>query len=148
MSKGDILISVRPEFAERIASGEKAAELRRRAPRIQPGCRVWIYAKAPEAMISICVTVDRIIIGSPQHIWRAHKEQLGVSRDEFDGYFGDTDSGCAIFFTKIEDVSPGVALSEIRSKAKRFHPPQYFKRLHEGSPELALFRSRLASSTV
>src|SRR6185312_15591306 len=74
VSKGDILISVRPEFAERIASGEKAAELRRRAPRIQPGCRVWIYTKAPEAMISICVTVDRIITGSPQHIWRAHKE--------------------------------------------------------------------------
>ena len=47
MSKGDILISVRPKFVERIASGEKAAELRRRAPRIQPGCRVWIYTKAP-----------------------------------------------------------------------------------------------------
>jgi hypothetical protein len=37
-----------------------------------------------------------------------------------------------------------VALAEIRSKSKGFHPPQFFKRLEEGSPELKLFRSRLA----
>lgn len=144
MSKGDILISVQPKFVERIAAGKKSAELRRRTPRIQPGCKVWIYTKAPEAMISICVTVDRIITGSPQKIWRAHQLHLGVSRDEFESYFGETETGCAIFFKKVEDVSPGVALSEIRTKAKGFHPPQFFKRLTEGSPELKLFRSRLA----
>jgi predicted transcriptional regulator len=148
VSKGDIVISMRLKFVERIASGQKAAELRRRAPRIQPGCRVWIYTKAPEAMISICVTVDRIITGSPQEIWQSHKLQLGVSRDEFDSYFGEADTGCAIFFRQVEDVSPGVALSEIRSKSKGFHPPQFFKRLQEGSPELKLFRSRLSGLVV
>lgn len=148
MSKGDIVISVQPKFVERIVSGQKAAELRRRAPRIQPGCRVWIYTKAPEAMISICVTVDRIVTGSPQEIWRLHKSHLGVSRDEFESYFGRTETGCAIFFKKVEDVSPGVALSEIRSKSKGFHPPQFFKRLHEGSPELKLFRSRLIGAAM
>lgn len=143
MSKGDIVISVQQKFVERIIAGEKAAELRRRAPRIQPGCRVWIYSKAPEAMISICVTVDRIVKGSPQGIWQSHRTDLGVSRDEFDAYFGDTKIGCAIFFKEVVDVSPRVALSEIRSKSKGFHPPQFFKRLEEGSPELKLFRSRL-----
>lgn len=143
MSKGDIVISVQQKFVERIVAGEKAAELRRRAPRIQPGCRVWIYTKAPEAMISICVTVDRIVTGSPQDIWQSHRSDLGVSLDEFENYFGETETGCAIFFKQVEDVSPGVALSEIRSKSKGFHPPQFFKRLEEDSPELKLFRSRL-----
>jgi predicted transcriptional regulator len=143
VSKGDIVISVQQKFVERIVAGKKAAELRRRAPRIQPGCRVWIYTKAPEAVISICVTVDRIVTGSPQYIWRSHRSDLGVSLDEFEDYFGQTETGCAIFFKQVEDVSPGVALSEIRSKAKGFHPPQFFKRLEEGSPELKLFRSRL-----
>jgi predicted transcriptional regulator len=148
VSSGDIVISVRQQFVERIVSGKKGAELRRRAPRIQPGCRVWIYTKAPEATISICVTVDRIITGTPQEIWRLHESQLGVSRDEFDGYFGGTNTACAIFFKKIEDVSPSVGLSEIRSKSRGFQPPQFFKRLHEGSPELRLFRSRLNSAVV
>ena len=143
MNKGDILISVHQKFVERIIAGNKAAELRRRAPRIQPGCRVWIYTKAPEAVISICVTVNRIVTGHPQDIWHSHSADLGVSFDEFEDYFGETENGCAIFFKKVEDVSPGVELSEIRSKAKGFHPPQFFKRLEEGSPELQLFRSRL-----
>jgi predicted transcriptional regulator len=143
VSKGDIVISVRQKFVERIVAGKKAAELRRRAPRIQPGCRVWIYTKAPEAVISICVTVDRIVTGSPQDIWQSYRSDLGVSLDEFEDYFGETETGCAIFFKQVEDVSPGVALSEIRSKSKGFHPPQFFKRLEEGSPELKLFRSRL-----
>jgi predicted transcriptional regulator len=143
VSKGDIVISVRQKFVERIVAGKKAAELRRRAPRIQPGCRVWIYTKAPEAVISISVTVDRIVTGSPQDIWQSHRSDLGVSLDEFEDYFGETETGCAIFFKQVEDVSPGVALSEIRSKSKGFHPPQFFKRLEEGSPELKLFRSRL-----
>jgi predicted transcriptional regulator len=143
VSKGDIVISVQQKFVERIVAGKKAAELRRRVPRIQPGCRVWIYTKAPEAVISICVTVDRIVTGSPQDIWQSHRSNLGVSLDEFEDYFGNTETGCAIFFKRVEGVSPGVALSEIRSKSKGFHPPQFFKRLEEGSPELKLFRSRL-----
>ncbi len=143
MSKGDIVISVQRKFVERILAGKKAAELRRRAPRIQPGCRVWIYTKAPEAMISVCVTVDRVVKGTPREIWQRHQATLGVSFDEFEAYFADTDSACAIFFKQVEDVSPGVALSEIRSRSKGFHPPQFFKRLEEGSPELKLFRSRL-----
>jgi predicted transcriptional regulator len=143
VSKGDIVISVQQKFVARIVAGEKAAELRRRAPRIQPGCRVWIYTKAPEAVISICVTVDRIVTGSPRDIWRSHHSDLGVSLAEFEEYFWGTDTGCAIFFKQVEDVLPGVALSEIRSKSKGFHPPQFFKRLEEGSPELKLFRSRL-----
>ena len=82
MSKGDIVISVRHKFVERIVAGKKGAELRRRAPRIQPGCKVWIYTKAPEAVISICVTVDRIVAGSPKEIWQSHRSDLGVSRDQ------------------------------------------------------------------
>ncbi len=143
MSKGDIVISVRHKFVERIVAGKKGAELRRRAPRIQPGCKVWIYTKAPEAVISICVTVDRIVAGSPKEIWQSHRSDLGVSRDEFEDYFKEAQTACAIFFKLVEDVSPSVALSEIRSKSKGFHPPQFFKRLEEGSPELKLFRSRL-----
>ena len=143
MSKGDIVISVQRKFVERIIAGEKAAELRRRAPRILPGCRVWIYTKAPEAVISLCVTVDRVVKGAPLEIWRAHHQTLGVSFEEFEAYCENTDTACAILFKEVEDVSPGVALAEIRVHAKGFHPPQFFKRLGENSPELELFRSRL-----
>ena len=142
MSSGDIVISVKPKFVERILTGEKAAELRRRAPRIEPGCKVWIYTKAPEAMITVRVTVDRIVTGSPAEIWCAHKRSLGVTRDEFDSYFAETDIACAILFSRVREIWPALPLSEIRAESKHFQPPQFFKRLHQGSPELRLFRSR------
>ncbi|MEO8735491.1 MAG: ASCH domain-containing protein [Edaphobacter sp.] len=143
MSKGDIIISVQPKFVERILAGEKVAELRRRVPRIQPGCKVWIYTTAPDAVISVCVTVDHIVTASPDKLWKSHRKTLGVSIEEFEEYFKESQTGCAIFFAKVEGLNPGVALAEIRSKSKGFHPPQFFKRLDEGSPELQLFRSRL-----
>jgi predicted transcriptional regulator len=143
VSKGDIVISVQPKFVERILAGEKVAELRRRVPRIQPGCKVWIYTTAPDAVISICVTVERIVTATPNELWKSHRKTIGVSIDEFEDYFKESQIGCAIFFAKVEGLHPSVALAEIRSKSKGFHPPQFFKRLHEGSPELQLFRSRL-----
>jgi predicted transcriptional regulator len=147
VSKENILISVRQKFVERILAGEKLAELRRRVPRIQPGCRVWIYTTAPDAVISVCVTVDRIVTAPPTKLWKAHSDNLGVSLDEFRQYFESSDIGCAIFFAKVEGLKPEVPLAEVRSKSKGFHPPQFFKRLPEGSPELSLFRSRLASDS-
>jgi hypothetical protein len=40
--------------------------------------------KTPEAMISICVTLDRIVTDSPRDIWQSHGSNLGVSLDEFE----------------------------------------------------------------
>lgn len=142
VSSGDIVISVKQKFVARILAGEKAAELRRRVPRIEPGCKVWIYTKAPEASIEVRVTVDRIVTGSPMEIWEAHESSLGVSWDEFESYFAQAPSACAILFNRVEEIWPALPLSEIRKKSKHFQPPQFFKRLHEGSPELSLFRSR------
>ena len=145
MGNGDIVISVKSKFVGRILAGEKVAELRRRAPRINPGCRIWIYTTAPEATVMLRVTVDRVVTGSPTEIWSKHRNALGVSIDEFETYFADADSACAILFSGIQEVIPVVPLSEIRKRARSFQPPQFFKRLHEGSPELKLFRSRLAN---
>jgi predicted transcriptional regulator len=142
-SGGDIVISVKAKFVARMLAGEKVAELRRRAPRIDPGCRIWIYCTAPEATVMVCATVDRIVTGTPKEIWSAHRPALGVSIEEFETYFAETESACAILFSKVNEVTPSVPLIEIRRRARFFQPPQFFKRLHEGSPELKLFRSRL-----
>ncbi len=148
VSSGDIVISVKQKFVARILAGEKVAELRRRAPRIEPGCKVWIYTKAPEATVNVCVTVDRVVTGSPMEIWEAHEASLGVSWDEFENYFAEAQSACAILFNRVQEIWPVLPLSEIREKSKHFQPPQFFKRLHEGSPELRLFRSRSTRDRV
>ena len=144
MSSGeDIVISVKAKFVTRILAGDKVAELRRRAPRIDAGCKIWIYSTAPEATLMVRVTVDRIVTGTPDEIWSAHQAALGVSIEEFQSYFAEAESACAILFHEVCEIKPSVPLTEIRRRARFFQPPQFFKRLQEGSPELELFRSRI-----
>jgi predicted transcriptional regulator len=143
MSKGDIVISLEPKFVARIVNGRKTAELRRRVPRIEPGCRVWIYTKAPEAVVSVCVIVEKVVVNTPDEIWSRHCADLGVSKEEFQSYFTAREVGCAIFFKAVRGLSPAVLLSELKSITNLFHPPQFFKWLREDGPELKLLQSRL-----
>lgn len=141
---GDIVISIKSKFVARILAGQKVAELRRRVPRIEPGCRIWIYSTAPESTVAVRATVDRVVTGSPDQIWAEHRDACGVSSEEFDEYFTNADQACVIFFREVREVSPRVPLKEIRRKVGVFQPPQFFKRLSANSPELELFRSRCA----
>lgn len=87
--------------------------------------------------------------GRPNHHWNpsietvAHQFLLGVSRDESESCFGETETGCAIFFKKVEDVSPGVALSEICNKAKGFRSPQVLQATDGKQARVEMFRSLL-----
>lgn len=141
-SSGDIVISIKSKYVDRIIAGEKLAELRRRAPQIAPGCRIWIYKTAPHATIAIMATVDAVATGSPSEIWERYEEVCGVSHEEFTQYFAEAKQACAILLRDVKEISPQLSLREIRKKSRSFQPPQFFKRLHDGSPELELFRSR------
>jgi predicted transcriptional regulator len=144
-SGGDIVLSIKSKFVDRILAGEKQVELRRRVPRIGPGCRVWIYRTAPDATVAVRATVARVVTGSPRDIWTSYRDVCGVSVEEFDSYFDKAERACAIFLCNVLEVSPKVPLREIRKKSRDFQPPQFFKRLEENSPELELFRSRALS---
>lgn len=68
MSKA-VLISIRPEWAEKIARGEKTVEIRKSRPQLKTPFRAYIYCtegnlsyKCPNGMICHCVG-GRVVIG-------------------------------------------------------------------------------------
>ena len=73
-----------------------------------------------------------------------YRSKVGITRDQFDSYFEGSSIACAILLKDVRRVVPAVELSDLRSRLKSFHPPQFFKRLHRGSPEFLLLRSHLA----
>src|SRR5262249_28321732 len=93
---GDILISVRSEYATKILSGQKTVELRRRHLNVKPGTRVWIYSKAPYAAVQARAVVENIVSGKPAGLWRKFRCCAGISHREFRTYFGSTNVGHAI----------------------------------------------------
>ena len=140
----NILISVEERHTSNILSGNKSVELRRKPLNISSGTRMWIYSKLPRGQVQALAIVDEVVADSLEKIWCLYGAQSAISKSEFDAYFADAEIGYAIVFQEVRPLEPILSLSSIREKIAHFHPPQFFKRLANNSPELAFFQTALA----
>ena len=90
-----VLLSIKPEFAERIFTGEKRFEYRK-ATFKKAVSTVVVYATQPVGMIIGEFEVGRVLQGAPAEIWEATKSQAGISKDLFLRYFSGRTKGYAI----------------------------------------------------
>ncbi len=139
----DILISVEERHACNILAGNKTVELRRKKINVSSGTRMWIYSKLPCGQIQGIATVDKVITMAPKDIWRLFGARSAISKLEFEEYFANKDIGHAIVLNEVRALTPMLDLAEIRKRISHFQPPQFFKKLSQGSPELALFQTAL-----
>src|SRR5690348_16354315 len=88
MDKGssELLISLKPQYADAILAGQKTVELRRGRVNVNPGARLWIYSTLPRGRIEGSFTVDKVIAGSAATIWRQFGSRAFVSKQAFDEY--------------------------------------------------------------
>ena len=136
----DALISIRPNYAEAILTGEKTVELRRRIPAINLGTRLWIYATRPVGAIVGSAVVDKIIEGTPAEVWKECINRIALDRREYDKYFFGTDRALGLSLSDITRRHP-IGIDQLREIQKGFHPPQVLTRL---SSQETIFLSKLA----
>lgn len=141
----DILISVEERHVKNLLAGTKRIELRRRAVRVPPSTRVWIYSKVPVGQLRAYGVVESVDEASPSEIWGRYGKISGLTAEEFYSYYEGSDFACALIFSQVNEVPPNLTLSALRSKLQGFHPPQFFKYLGQDSKELKLFRQQLFS---
>ena len=139
----EAIISIHPEFAEAILSGEKTVELRRRIPRTPVGTRLWIYATRPRAAVVGTAVIEKILRRTPLTIWNAYKSQLCIRRGAYDAYFNGCDEAVAIFLTEVATHRP-IPIDELREMKTGFHPPQVLARISEAE---SLYLSKRALDT-
>lgn len=135
----NILISVEERHVLNMLNGTKMVELRRRSVSIKEGSRVWIYSKVPIGQLKAYGIVQKVHRATPRKIWKQYGSMSGISKMEFDQYFENISFGCAIVFQSIDELENKISLNAIREAVGNFHPPQFFKYLNTGSPELELF---------
>jgi len=140
-SSRDILISVENQYVEKMLDGTKMVELRRRVLSLEEGSHVWIYSKIPTGRLMACGIVEHVFKAAPIDIWDHYGDVSGVTKAEFDTYFDAVECGCAIVFSSVSELHNKISLKSIRDVLGDFHPPQFFKNLSSGSPELKLFRN-------
>ena len=105
-----MLTSIKPRYAQQILNGTKTVEFRKRGPAKTVQVMV-IYESAPTKMIVGAAVVGRVITGISQSLWEQYHSVGGISREEFDAYFGSAKlEPCRYGETPREMVRYGTAI--------------------------------------
>jgi len=130
----DALISLKPQYAEKILQGCKTAELRTRAVNLVAGSRLWIYSTIPRARIEVVTVVVSTHSGTPEEIWKKYSKQICINKNEFDAYVQGYEKVYVILMSCPKRLSPAPDLNYLRSIIGGFHPPQFIKKLSGENP--------------
>jgi predicted transcriptional regulator len=98
-----LLLSIQPQFADRILQKKKTVEIRRKFSTRWLGHRINLYASAPVSSLVGEATITRIVANKPEVIWNQFHDHVGCSRLEFDLYVKGADEVYAI---ELDDVRP------------------------------------------
>jgi len=123
----NVLLSIKPEYADRIFAGEKLFEFRRVVPK-QDVERVFVYASAPVQRIIGEFTVRKVVTTTPEKLWRRTHTHAGIARDAFMRYF----DGCAeAHALEVAEARRYEQPIDPRERDEKFRPPQSFVYLAE-----------------
>ncbi|MEN0666952.1 ASCH domain-containing protein [Caldifermentibacillus hisashii] len=118
-----VLLSIKPEYVQKIIKGTKKYEYRKRIFKKNVDS-VVIYSTMPEGKIIGEFTIDEIIMNSPKEIWNQTYLFSGISKDLFLEYFSGHDEGFAIkikeFIKYKEPINP-------KQLDKNFVAPQSYR---------------------
>lgn len=136
-----VLLSIHPEYARKIFSGEKLYEYRRVL--IKPWIKtVYVYLtknrgvdkhkdfgfkQSDRGNVIGSFSVDGLLKETPNDLWLITKEHSGISKEYFDQYFDGKDMACAIKAKSAKLFDDPKPLSEFGLKK----PPQSFVYLRD-----------------
>lgn len=125
----NVLLSIKPNFVEKITSGEKKYEFRKTGFKNHEGLdRVYIYSTSPTKKIIGSFKIGRILSGTPVSIWEECEEFAGISKAGFFDYFKNKDKAVAI---AIEDLQIFKNPIDPFQSIKNFKAPQSFYYIKE-----------------
>jgi len=119
-----VLLSIKPEFALAIFSGEKQFEFRKTIYRKHSVSQVYVYASAPISKVIGAFHVEEIIKRHPEALWQETSHGAGITEEYFSEYFAGCETGYALRIKNAE------RFEELRDLKRMFgirHPPQSFR---------------------
>lgn len=119
------LMSIRPEFADAILSGEKVVEFRKR-PVADDVSHVLIYATMPVGSLLGWFAVRGQKTMSPKGLWSTFRAVGGISKSRFFEYYDQREHGTGILVETAGRFPEPVPLSELGTTLR---PPQSFQYL-------------------
>lgn len=92
----NVLLSIKPKYANLIFSGEKHYEFRRSIFKNRPVKKVIVYASSPISKIIGEFEIDNILSLNLVDLWNETMKYAGIDKSFYDNYFDGKESGYAI----------------------------------------------------
>ncbi len=122
-----IILSIKPEFSDRIFEGTKKIELRKSKPNLEENDLVIIYNTVPDkAIVGIC-KIREVILSTPNDIWNNYSDELGIDKESYFNYFLGRDKAVGLKIESFRKFKSKISLSKIKEFLPTFTPPQTFK---------------------
>jgi len=132
-----LLLSIKPEYASKIFSGEKTVELRRVRTRLTQDDIVLVYVSSPTKALVGLFEVEKIIqekIELQQDIknyWNLVYEKAGISSQDFEKYYQGASFFVGIFLRNPKKFDVSINLENLRKQIPEFTPPQSYRYLKQ-----------------
>jgi predicted transcriptional regulator len=133
-----VLLSIKPEFAEKILSGQKRYEFRRVLFKSKSVSRIFIYASSPVQRIVGEFEIEEILELSKRRLWKRTSRHSGINKAYFDKYFAGSGKAFAIKVCRPLRYSTPIPLRHICDTDR---PPQSFMYLELKAPSAALLKA-------
>lgn len=91
-----VLLSIKPEYAEKILCGGKKYEFRRTLFKSPSVTKIVIYATSPVRKVIGEFDIDCIISLEIDNLWEKTKHYAGINKKFYDSYFHGKEIGHAI----------------------------------------------------
>jgi predicted transcriptional regulator len=124
-----VLLSIKPEFAEKIFDGSKKYEFRKVIFKDERVKKVVVYASYPISKVIGEFEIDDILMEELDTLWNLTKEDSGIHEDFYYQYFSNRDKGYAIKIKKAKLYSRKYDIT----KKYGVKPPQSFLYLNRRS---------------
>lgn len=107
-----VLLSIKPEFAEKIFDGTKKFEFRKSIFKNTDVQTVIVYASSPVQQVIGEFTIDSILNDDVDSIWEQTARYAGITRDFYLSYFAHKEKAYAIKIRKTKRYAKARRLSD------------------------------------
>lgn len=122
-----LLLSIAPPHAERIFSGAKSVEIRRRFSTKWVGAKGVVYASSPEKRLRGEVSIADVVPGPPDMIWDTFSSEIGCSHDEFESYAKGSHEVFALVLNDVIAYAQPIPLAQLEYLLQdQLMPPQSY----------------------
>ncbi len=117
-----VLLSIKPEFANKIFDGTKKFEFRRSVFKNKDVKKIIVYASAPISRVIGEFDIDIVIKKNIHELWDDTEEFSGITKEFYLSYFEGKEEGFAIKVKEARKYDENFSIEERYGKK----PPQSF----------------------